>query len=302
MDASLLVVSYNTAGLLEQCLRSAALHYPEAEVVVVDNASRDGSAAMVRREFPGVALVESGGNVGFAAANNLALRHSRGEAVVLLNSDTILEDDSLRRCVAYLEAHPGVGALSPRIVGVDGVDQPALHRVSTLSYELGVAARRPGPPPTGPGAGDDGLWWLAGTALVVRRRAAEGAWGLLDEGYWMYWEDADLSARLRRAGWELAYLPEAHVVHHGGASSGGPGGARPSLVAWYLYGRHRYYGKHRPRAERLGLWLLEASDVPRGYARGLLRPAGRPEHWGMAGGYAANLARVLLGRSPARPA
>ena len=300
MDASLLVVSYNTAELLRQCLRSAAAHYPEAEVVVVDNASRDGSAAMVRAEFPGVALVEAGGNVGFAAANNLAMRHSRGEAVVLLNSDTVLEDDSLRRCVAHLAAHPGLGALSPRIVGVDGVEQPARHRATSLGLELGVALRRPLPVPPAAGT-DESPWWLAGTALVVRRAAAEAVGGLLDEGYWMYWEDADLSARLRRGGWGLAYLPGAHVVHHVGASSGGPGGTRPALVAWYLYGRHRYFASHRSRAERVGLWLLEASAVPRGLARGLLHPARRADEWGLARGHAANLARVALGRGPARP-
>src|SRR5258708_27586179 len=120
---SVVIVSFNTRDLLRQCLSSLRRHEPGAQVIVVDNASRDGSPVMVRDEFPEAALVRSPTNDGFAAANNLGLRLATGDPVVLLNSDTLLHDPALSRCASWLDDHPRTGAVSPRLVGSDGKPQ-----------------------------------------------------------------------------------------------------------------------------------------------------------------------------------
>ena len=290
---SIVIVNYNTRDLLADCLKSLGEHCPDAEIVVVDNASRDGSVAMVRDAFPAVTLVESETNLGFAGANNLGLAECRGEFLLLLNSDTVLEDDSLTRCADWLREHPEVGALSPRLVGVDGRPQRCLYRFPSLKAKLLEAVRvgAPREPPEGDG-------WLAGTALMIRREALEGLGGRLDDQFFMYWEDADLSMRLRKAGWGLAALPGPHVRHYGGASGGGPDAVRRSdLHAWFVYGRHRWFAKHRPAWEALAAWALDLAEVPRKIVRGTIRPGRRHER-SQAFVQAAVLGRVMFGMNP----
>ena len=296
---SIVIVNYNTRKLLADCLRSIEAHCPEAEVVVVDNASRDGSAEMLRAEFPGVILVTSDVNLGFAGANNAGLARCRGEFVVLLNSDTVLEDDGLTRCAGWMRDNPEVGALSPRLVGFDGHPQRCLHRFPSLGGKVRDALRLAPGPGSEPEPSDAG--WLAGTALMIRRAALEGLGGALDDRFFMYWEDADLSIRLRRAGWRLAAYPGAHVRHFGGASGGGADSARRGdLHAWYLWGEHRWFAKHRPGWEVASLWVLDALDVPRKVLRGLVHPRRRHE-LPQARVQAAVLWRRLVGLAPARP-
>ncbi len=253
---------------------------------------------MVRDEFPGALLLTPGANLGFAAANNLGLAQCQGEFVVLLNSDTELEDDSLSRGASWMRAHPEVGALSPRLIGFDGQPQRALYRFPTIGRRWRAALRLPtGPEPTGEAA--DG--WLAGTALMIRREALESVGGGLDDAFFMYWEDADLSMRLRRAGWTLAEFPDGHVKHFGGASGGGLDSARRGdLHAWYVWGEHRWFAKHRPRLESAALWFLDVLEVPRKLARAAIREGRRYEAV-----QARVQARVLRGRltggAPSRP-
>ncbi len=267
---SIIIVSYNTRELLRQCLRSLAAHCPEAEVIVVDNASRDGSPDMVRDEFPGVRLSVLAANAGFAGANNVGLRQARGDFILLLNSDTYVEDDSLSRCVAWMEAQPRVGACSPRLVGFDGVPQAWARPFPCFRSALRQALWL-GP---GPGARS----WLIGAALLVRRTALEQAGAFLDTGYFMYWEDTDLSARLLRAGWELAGFPDGHVRHKGGGSSqGADGDQRPELYASFLRGKYRWFARYRSAWEARGIWLLDALEATRKCLRGILRPGRRCE-------------------------
>jgi GT2 family glycosyltransferase len=294
---SIVIVSYNTRELLRQCLASLQRHAPAAQVIVVDNASRDGSAQMVRTDFPHAEVVALPDNRGFAAANNAGLRLAAGDPVVLLNSDTVVEDDSLDRCAAWMRDHPRVGALSPRLIGADGRPQQCLYSFPSLRELLRVAFWLQDPPQEK----DVTDGWLAGTALFVRREALEQIGGELDAGYFMYWEDADLSARLRQEGWERVAYPQAHVRHYGGASSGSPNSdLRAELLAWYAYGRHRYFARNRPSLEAAGLWLLDALEVPRNLLRGWRRgrlAAARTE--------ASVLLKVLLwrlaGKVPPRP-
>ena len=295
---SIVIVSYQTSDLVAQCLDSIAQHAPEAQVVVVDNASRDSSADRVRREFPEVELVSLDRNLGFAGANNAGLPRCRGEFVVLLNSDTLLMDDSLQRMAEWMRATPDLGAASPRLIGFDGNPQCCRYRFPTLGDSVRTALRRPArafPPEVSEPS------WLAGTALMLRRSALDAAGGSLDDRFFMYWEDADLSYRLRLQGWTVATCPDAVVKHLGGASGGGPDASRRTdLYAWYAWGRHRWFAKHRPWYEAAAIWSLDALDVPRMALRSLVRPSRRHE-WRQARALAGVLLRRIVGSAPPRP-
>jgi GT2 family glycosyltransferase len=294
---SIIVVNFNTKELLRQCLASVRHHHPGAEVIVVDNASRDGSAEMVSDEFPDATLIVLSDNRGFAGANNVGIARSKGDFVVLLNSDTVLEDDGLARCIAWMAKSPRLGATSPLLIGVDNQPQECFRTFPSLYTQLREAI------PLSRACQDsasDKVGWLAGTALVIRREALTQI-GQLDEGFFMYWEDADFSARLFKAGWELAVYPDAYIRHYGGASGGGKDiTRRPDLDAWYIYGRHRWFAKHRQSWEAIGLWLLDFLEVFRQGFRGLIRPNRRLDcvHARVLAGV---LVRRLLGLAPRHP-
>ncbi len=234
-DLSILVVNWNTNDLLAGCLKSlasktwqvATCHLPPvtSEYIVVDNASTDGSAAMVRERFPAVQLIENQQNVGFARANNQAICHSRGRYVLLLNSDTVVHGGALAAMVAFMETHPEAGGCGPRLLNGDGSLQPSVHPMLTPWREFWRLSFL------------DRLWPLAsyrqetwdttiarpvevikGACLLLRRAALDQV-GLLDDRYFMYTEEVDLCYRLARAGWQLWYLPQAEVTHFGEASS-----------------------------------------------------------------------------------
>lgn len=294
---SVILVSFNAREHLRLCLNSLARHEPGAEVIVVDNASRDGSAEMVAGQFPQVRLVQTGRNAGFAAANNAGLAVATRPFVALLNSDTEVTDDSLSRCVRRLQADPTLGGVHPRLMGTDGLPQQCEHRFPTLAESVRKAFRLP--------PRDDArrhTTWLAGTALVLRRQALDEIGGGLDSGYFMYWEDADLSAMLRGRGWGLAVQQDAEVRHHGGASGGGPDASRRAdLYAWYCYGRHRWFRRNRSPLEAALVWLLDLADVPRKFLRGLFHSARRKGEWAHARVTARVLMSGLLGRTPSVP-
>ena len=265
---SLVIVSYNTRELLRQCLASIEQHEPEAETIVVDNASRDGSLDMVQEAFPRIKRIAMGWNAGFAAANNAGLAQAEGDYLVLLNSDTVLEDDSLGRCVLWMDAHPEIGASSPRLIGADDQPQECRYAFPSLANVVREVFRfAPVDDPRKPG-------WLAGTALILRRKALESIGGGLDDNFWMYWEDADLSSRLLAAGWKLIPFEDGRIRHYGGASGGGlDSNRRADLHAWYLHGKYRWFAKHRGSAAQLAVLALDSIDIARKEIRGILRPS-----------------------------
>lgn len=225
---SIVIVSYNTAALLRRCLAGlpAALGGAPVEVIVVDNASTDGSADMVTVAFPTVDLIRLPGNAGFAAANNAGLTSARGRYLCLLNPDTEVCAGALERLVAWLEARPAAGVAAPRLLNPDGSTQavgfrfPGPIQVALDWFPLHprlLASRLNGryPPPwPGPFRIDHPL----GACFVVRRAAAVDV-GLFDAGYFMYSEEVDWCRRLAASGWEVWTLPEATVLHHGGQST-----------------------------------------------------------------------------------
>lgn len=262
LDLSIVIVNWNTQVLLRQCLTSIlkdaeALH---VELIVVDNASRDSSVAMVRREFPDARLLVNGRNVGFARANNQAMRHAHGRYVMLLNSDTIVRPGALAVMVRYMDGHPAVGALGPRLLNGDGTVQPSAHPFPDVARDtLRIASastwsllrrlsRRPSSDAALPASVRTGpVDWLVGACLVVRREAIEGV-GVLDEGYFFGNEEVDLALRLRQHGWRNVYLDEAEVVHLGSQSWLH---MTPTRVVWFYTGRLRYFRLHYSPWQRL---------------------------------------------------
>jgi GT2 family glycosyltransferase len=224
---SIVIVSYNTADLLRRCLLSlpAGVGGLAHEIIVVDNASTDGSAAMVAAEFPAVRLIAQRENAGFAAANNVGLARARGDWLGLLNPDTEVAPGALAEVVAWLRAHPAAGVAAPRLLNPDGSTQatgfrfPGPAQVALDWFPVSprlLTSRLNGryPPRDAPFRIDHPL----GACFVVRRAAAEAV-GLFDAGYFMYSEEVDWFRRLAAAGWQIWSLPAATVVHHGGAST-----------------------------------------------------------------------------------
>lgn len=222
MKLSIVIVSYNVSGYLQQCLDSVmtALEGIKGEVFVVDNASSDDSVAMVRSRYPQVRLIESGENLGFSRANNVAIRQASGEYVLLLNPDTEVAKDTLRGVLAFMDAHPKSGGAGVKMHNTDGTLAPESRRalptpwVSCLKM-LGFTKRyyMSNLPWDEPGQ----IEVISG-AFCMLRRAALNEIGLLDETFFMYGEDIDLSYRLTKAGWENWYLPFS-IVHHKGKST-----------------------------------------------------------------------------------
>jgi GT2 family glycosyltransferase len=228
---SISIVSWNTSDLLRQCLQSlfANLDGTDAEVIVVDNASDDGSADMVAREFPQVILIRQGFNGGFAQANNVALAASTGRYFLLLNSDTIVHPGAISHLVDFMEFSPSVGAVAPKLHNPDGSLQRSCSTFPSSVGEFYDALYLSKLLPRSKRFGGYAMshWdfdstrdvdFAGGSCLMLRRSALDQV-GALDEDYFMYTEEADLCYRLKHAGWRIVFLPDAHIVHIGGQSS-----------------------------------------------------------------------------------
>lgn len=199
------------------------------EIIVVDNGSSDGSPEAVRQDFPEVALIETGKNLGFAKGNNVGIRKSQGKHVCLANSDTIVNPNALRRLVDFLDSHDKVGMVAPRILNPDGTIQPSCRNFPTLggAVSRALALDRLFPhsealsgsflPVSAHGHQRD-VDVASGCFCVARREALEQV-GLLDEDFFMYSEDLDWCRRFRQMGWGIVFHPKAQVVHYGGGSS-----------------------------------------------------------------------------------
>ena len=264
LDLSIIIVSWNVKGLLRRCLDSIFQHPTsnlQFEVIVVDNASSDGSAEMVRAEFPQVRLIANEENLGFTRANNQGIAASRGRYVLLLNPDTEVLGDALGAMVDYMDVHPDVGALGPMLLNPDGSVQSSRRRFPTLAtallestvfqWELSRDNRilrryyildRP----------DDEVQevdWVTGACILMRREAIEEV-GPLDEGFFMYSEELDWCRRAKEQGWKVVYLPTARVIHYGGKSSEQ---VVPFRHIQFQRSKVRYFRKHHGL---LWAWIL----------------------------------------------
>lgn len=253
-DITVAIVSYNTRDLLRSCLRSLEARQSEGEaaleIVVADNASADGSTAMVRAEFPGVRVLEMGKNAGFGQANNAALTGAQGRFVCLVNSDAEVLPGALRDTLVFLDTHPKVGVVGGQLAWPDGREQPSWSRDPTpgsvLAEQLFLPPRPL--PPLPPGGGD--VPQVCGAFMIIRRAAWQEVGGF-DPAYFMYNEDVDLNVRLRGAGWRIALLPAVRITHHLGASSRADWQTRARMVSAYNASRVYYFARHSgPSAAR----------------------------------------------------
>lgn len=233
LSLGIVIVHYNTAGLLRGCLSSLRGCTLPHRVVVVDNASTDDAVETVRREFPQVLLLANPENYGFARAANQGLRtlgFPEAEApnyALLLNPDTRVEEGALEALVAFMEAHPEVGAAGPRLLNPDGSIQENAFTFPTLLMSFfdffPIHGRLYRSPLNGRyrqmyGDSPFPIDHPLGACLLLRREALSQV-GLLDEGYFMYVEEVDLCYRLKQAGWKVYHVPAARVLHYGGQST-----------------------------------------------------------------------------------
>jgi hypothetical protein len=224
-----------------ESLEQVALSHKVAEIVVLDNASEDGSADAVRERFPDVRVIAQEFRAGFGANHNTVIRATSGRYVYVLNEDTTADDWGFDRLVAYLDAHPSVAVLGPKLVYPDGRRQDSAWRFPTpLVSALGLVTVGKLGVKQSHGDTPRRVDWVMGAALVLRREALDEV-GLFDEGFFLYSEEVDLQFRLRQAGWEVHYFPEVAVVHHESQFSAGIPERRINEM-WRS--RHRYWRKH----------------------------------------------------------
>lgn len=226
MDLSIVILNYKTKGLTQQCVKTIGLCAPhcEYEVIVVDNASGDGTGEMLAAKFPQVRFIASPTNVGFAAGNNHGIRAARGRYVMLMNPDITVRPGAIDAMLARMEADPTIGVLGPKLVKPDGALDPSCYRFPSIA--IPVYRRTPlGRLPAGKKALSDYLMeeydreqaadvdWLLGAVLMVRREALEAV-GLLDERFFLYFEDTDWCRRFWEKGWRVVYMAGAKMVHY----------------------------------------------------------------------------------------
>ena len=263
---AIVIVSFNAREDLARALTSLRDAPPSIphEVVVVDNASTDGAPDIARERFPAVRVIDAGGNLGFARANNLGIRATAGQFVLLLNPDTVVARGAIDAMVGELARQPGVVAVGPRLVDGAGKAELSFGRMYSPWSEarrkiaLTLEARSFGPTrrwieraTRRPRMVD----WVSGACLLVRRDAGEAA-GWFDERYFMYAEDVDFCAALRQAGGQILFWPGAEIVHLRGRSARTRSG--PTRDAWRA-SHLAFYRKHLPRWAGLLEWYLKRS-------------------------------------------
>lgn len=259
MDLSIIILNYNTCELTLKALRSvyASRTGYQFEVILIDNASSDSSVEKIREEFPQVQLIENQENVGFAKANNQGMRIATGRYILLLNSDTIVQIDTLEIMVRFMDEHPDVGASGCKVILPDGSLDKACRRgfptpSASFYYAFGISKLFPHVPrfnqyQLGYLNPDEEypVDCLVGAFMLVRSKAIDEV-GLLDEQFFMYGEDVDWCYRIKQAGWTNYYYPKTHIIHYKGASSR----KRPLKIvyefhrAMYLFHRKHFRSRY----------------------------------------------------------
>jgi len=264
VDLSIIIVNWNVRDLLRRCLESISLADEPPQIIVVDNASTDGSIEMLRTEFPHARLIANDENRGFTAANNQGLAQAQGCYLLLLNPDTEVMEGALATMIGYMDENPEVGALGSQLRFPDGSLQPSRRRFPTFATALVEStvvqewwpdnrilrryylADEP----------DDAVQpvdWVVGACLLIRREVYEQVGGL-DEGFFMYSEELDWCKRIKDAGWEVVYLPTATVIHHEGKSSEQ---VVPARHIYFQSSKIRYFRKHHGKLQAGALrWFL----------------------------------------------
>lgn len=270
MQLSVIIISYNAKNHLKDCLQSLYDHTNTRpfEVIVVDNASTDGSLAMLARDFPKVRTIASPDNIGFAGANNLAMQEANGDFYLLLNNDAVVTPGAVDTMLGLIRGRPDVGVLGPLLRNEDGSVQVSYGRMISLHAEAIQRVLTRGNSRGNPvvrsyierrsqkEAYPD---WVSGACMMLRADVVKTV-GYFDDHFFMYSEEVDLCERIRRAGYRVYYTPEAEVVHVGGKSTE----ANPEKAAFeYRRSQLYFYSKHygRVRVLLLKAYLLASIAV-----------------------------------------
>lgn len=308
MDLSVVLVNWNTRQILHDCLASIYRQTQgiSFEVIVVDNASTDGSARMVQNSFANVRLIENSENKGFAAANNQAIRAAHGDFILLLNSDTVVLDNALFETLEFARRHPEAGVVGCCVLNADMTLQPtcfmypSLLNLFLLTTYLSRLFRR------NRFFGRERMtWWdraderqvevVTGCFMLIRRRVIESV-GLLDEDYFMYGEETDYCYRARRAGWKILFTPAARIIHLGGASSKQ---VRPEMMLQLRGSILLFIRKHRSLpvyyAACVLVTLFFFLRTPYWLIRGIIARGDRVRSFQIANTYIAGMRRALRG-------
>lgn len=270
LDLSVIVVSYNNAPEIANCIASiqAACTGLNYEIFVVDNASQDGCAEEIACNFPAVRLLASPTNLGFAAGNNLAFKQARGQFIALVNPDALAQANSLFAAVQWMKDHPKVGLAGGRLLDQNGHDQPSARCFPSLLNDFlalsGLSTRYARNRFFGR---FDRTWaspdlaaevdWVPGAFAIIQRQALEQV-GYFDERFFLYYEEVDLCRRLKQAGFQVWYQAEWRAIHIGGVSSGRVAGEHfnrhgSQLSLWRMRSTLLYYRKHHG-------WLMAKLD------------------------------------------
>lgn len=296
-DLSIVIVSWNTRDLLAQCLTSLGEDLQtcpqwQVETFVIDNASHDGSGAMVGKDFPWVHLIQNERNTGFASANNQAIRMSQGRYVLLLNPDTKVSIGAMQALIEFMEATPAAGAAGSRLINADGTLQPSCHPRPTLVRELWrllhldlfyayAIYKMASWSSTQPRLVDV----VQGASMLIRREVLAQT-GSLDTDYFIYSEEVDLCYRIQQAGWAIYWVPQSVVVHYGGQSTQQ---VAAEMFLRLYQGKVLYFRKNRGglAASIYKIILLIAAIVRLAVSplAWFVAPAQRAHHWQLANYY-----------------
>jgi len=310
MDASIIIVSWNTRNILRDCLKSIfkQTNKVKLEVIVVDNASVDCSVEMVTEEFPQVTLIRNSGNRGFAAANNQGLAVATGRYVLLLNPDTVVLDGAIAKSISFADSHPEVGVVGCRVLNPDMTLQPTcsmfpsvLNMVLSSSYLYKLL-------PKSRFFGRERMtWWdrdtvrevdvVTGCFMLVRREAVEQV-GVLDERFFIYGEETDWCYRFKKAGWKILFTPSAEIIHHHGASTKQ---RKPEMTLQLRYSKLLFWKKHKSYFSYILACLLVATfftvRVPYWLAGAVVSRNSRNSHLRTARLYIIGALKTLAGGS-----
>ena len=307
LDVSIIIVNWNTKQLLHNCIESI---YEQAgdvdyEIIVVDNGSTDGSAEMVKNEFPEAILLENSRNRGFAAANNQAIAIASGKYVFLLNSDTIILEGAIEKLKFFADSYPEVAVVGPRVLNPDGTHQLSCFMFpSILNMLLSVTYLYKVFPHSRFFGRERMTWWdrsitrevevVSGCAMFVRREAFEQV-GVMDATFFMYAEETDWCYRFKKSGWKVVFAPLAEITHFGGQStSQRPAAMTVELRKSILKFVKNHQGSTAYLIARFLTAFFFAIRLPVWSAAALLRPHRRGEATIKIRAYATGIKDVLF--------
>jgi GT2 family glycosyltransferase len=307
-DVSIIIVNWNTKDKLNDCLNSI---YRQAskltcEVIVVDNASSDGSGEMVKRQFPKAILLQNNENRGFAAANNQGIAIANGRYVLLLNSDTLILNNAIAKTVIFADNHPEAAVVGCKVLNPDRTLQrtcfmfPSLFNMflsSIYLYKLFPRSKFFGR--------EQMTWWdrdnirevdvVTGCFMLVRREAIEQI-GLLDERFFMYGEETDWCYRFKQAGWKIVFTPIGQIIHFGGVSSSKMAAGKTLQLRGAIL---QFMAKHYSKAIYILACILTGAfftlRIPFWFIKTIISPKDRLNCWSTVKVYSKGIFRLLQG-------